>query len=205
VNGELRSIPLEKLAEYPGNPRRGNVDAIATSLQANGQFAPIVVRGSDYTVLSGNHTLQAARAIGLEALDAWVVEADEDRSRRIVLAANRTASLGSYDEGALLELLESVDDLGGTGYSDDDLGDLLASIEEHVEPDAPAPRDPAERPDPGQRMLVLDLTVEGYLWVQDGLREVCDRFGVASNVSAVVELLKADLGDDAPPYPPEEP
>lgn len=119
---------LTTLVEYPGNPRRGNVEAIRASLRANGQFQPLVVQVSTRQVLSGNHTLQAMRAEGFAHADVYFVDVDDETARRIVLAANRTADLGTYDNddlAALLQAFESPDGLEGTGYDADDLAALL--------------------------------------------------------------------------------
>ena len=42
----------------------------------------------------------------------------------MMLADNRASDLGSYDDNDLLMLLESLNDLEGTGYLPDDLDDL---------------------------------------------------------------------------------
>ena len=79
-------------------------------------------------MLAGNHTLMAALMLeeegrGLDGgLDCYVVDVTDREAERIVLADNRTADLGSYDDDGLLDLLESLgDDLSGTGYADDDV------------------------------------------------------------------------------------
>jgi acyl-CoA synthetase (AMP-forming)/AMP-acid ligase II len=66
-------------------------------------------------------TLLAARELGWDELDVWVVDVGEVEAKRIVAADNRTADMGLYDNEALLELLVSLPDLEGTGYTDTDL------------------------------------------------------------------------------------
>lgn len=128
---EVEQVALGDLSPYPGNARRGDVDAIADSLAVNGQFRPLVVQRSTGFVLAGNHTLQAAQKLGWPSVQVTYVDVDDDGARRIVVADNRTADLGGYDERALLDLLREIgDDLGGTGYDLDDFDDLLASIQE---------------------------------------------------------------------------
>ena len=131
--GTPRTLPPGELTPFHKNPRRGNVPAIAESLATNGQFRPIVVNAGTHTgrpneVLAGNHTLLAALMLeeegrGLDGgLDCYVVDVTDREAERIVLADNRTADLGSYDDDGLLDLLESLgDDLSGTGYADDDV------------------------------------------------------------------------------------
>lgn len=125
-------LPLDEVRTYEHNPRRGDIPAIAASLKANGQFAPIVVNRGTYTgrameVLAGNHTVLAAQKLGWSSLSAVVLDVDEEAGRRIVLAANRTHDLGTYDLRALAEILRGVDDPTGTGYDRDAIGRILAA------------------------------------------------------------------------------
>lgn len=129
-------LPVADLRPYRGNPRRGNVDAIAASLQAHGQYRPLVVNegtltGHTFEVLAGNHTLQAARKLGWETVLVSIVDVDETAAAKIVAVDNRTNDLAEYDEGALLKLLQSLDgDLDGTGYDLDALDELLKDDDE---------------------------------------------------------------------------
>lgn len=120
--GNIRTSELEP---YPGNARRGDVDAIAKSLEINGQFQPIIYQASTMYVLVGNHTLRAARKLRWANVEAAPVEVNDEQAKKIVLAANRTADLATYDLDALAALLSDVDDLDGTGFTDADLVGLL--------------------------------------------------------------------------------
>jgi ParB-like chromosome segregation protein Spo0J len=121
------------------NPRRGRVDQIAESLTKHGQYRPIVVNIGTHTgrkneVLAGNHTLIAARNLGWEKIDVGMIDVDEKMAKSIIAADNRLSDLGEYDDKALAELLSGLDDLTGTGYSDDDLAALLAQPPDDVPP-----------------------------------------------------------------------
>lgn len=128
-------VAIADLKGLPGNPRRGNVEAVASSLKENGQFRPIVVNARDMTVLAGNHTMQAAELLGWKRIRAFFVDVDQKGAKRIALADNRIAELGTYDDDALARMLRAVakgaDDLdealAGTGYGAGDLDRLLAS------------------------------------------------------------------------------
>lgn len=121
--------PWGELKPHPDNPRNGDTDAIAESLRVNGQYRPIVIT-EDGTILAGNHTYAAAGELGWDTLDAVVLAIDphSTEAKRIMLADNRTADLGRYDDGLLAGLLALLDDaeggLLGTGYDADDLADL---------------------------------------------------------------------------------
>lgn len=129
VTPVLERVDLADLSEYPGNARRGDVEAIRESIRENGVFAPLVVQRSTGHVLSGNHTFRAMLAEGMDQADAYMVDADDERARKIVLAANRTADRASYDDQALADLLQSVDTLEGTGYEESDLDKLLSGLQ----------------------------------------------------------------------------
>lgn len=164
---------VDDLQVFAGNPRRGAVEAIAGSLAKHGQYRPIVVNAGTHTgrrneVLAGNHTLLAARQLGWGHIDAAIIDVDDDTARSIVAADNRLADLGDYDDTALYELLSSVEDLEGTGYTNSDLEALGLALNPQVgtgDPDdaPPAPADPVS--ETGQiwalgrhRLLVGDCT-----------------------------------------------
>lgn len=145
ILGPIQRVRTSKLNLYPGNARRGDIDAIADSLKVHGQFQPIIVqRDTDY-VLIGNHTLKAARQLRWAEIDVAYLDVDEDKAKRIVLVANRTSDLGTYDLDALAALLTDLSDLDGTGYSDADLTGLLSAEDDALgEEDDEEP--PARKP-----------------------------------------------------------
>jgi ParB-like chromosome segregation protein Spo0J len=134
-------MPIDSLRPHPQNPRRGNIDLIAASLEAHGQYRPIIAR-SDGEVLAGNHTLAAARSLGWAEIAALRLDLDDEQAKRILLVDNRSAELGRYDDQALLEILEEIAateaGLGATGWADDDLASLEASLSAIAEEEASA-------------------------------------------------------------------
>lgn len=187
-------VPIDSLHQLPGNPRRGDVDAVAASLQRFGQRKPIVAR-ADGTITAGNHTWQAAKQLGWDEIAVVRVDDDDATASAFALADNRTAELGSYDDALLLDLIQSIDDkdlLADTGWSDDAVADLLAQIGSDL-PDLPPPDEAAEPP-------VEPLSKSGDVWVLGGHRVVC---GDATDVLAYDALLGGDKADCVwtdPPY-----
>jgi DNA modification methylase len=153
IISDLKNLatPIGLFKALPGNPRRGNVQAVVKSYEKFGQRKPIVARReTDGTliVISGNHQLLAAISLGWTHIAASIVDEDVTVSEAFALADNRTADLGTYDDKALAEMLErvAVDDsmLDATGYDLADLEKLLG-----IEPELPsegqimdAPTDP---------------------------------------------------------------
>lgn len=147
--GTLRSVDVEKLRHLPGNPRVGDIDAIAESLKRFGQYRPIVVRQETMEVLAGNHTLDAARSLEWKKIKAFLIDVDEDDAKRIALADNKIAELGSYDEGALGQMLATVgEDLSGLGWSEDEVAELIEGASQpDSEGSAPGEFDPVKPDD----------------------------------------------------------
>jgi ParB-like chromosome segregation protein Spo0J len=130
---EISYRATAELRTYYHNPRKGNTRAIAESLQVNSQYRPIVVNAGTHTgrpdeVLAGNHTLMAARDLGWEHIAVVTVDVDDDQAARIVAADNRTADLAEYDDRLLVELLEALPTLDGTGYDPGDLDQIVSRI-----------------------------------------------------------------------------
>lgn len=126
----VETIGINSVQPHPDNPRKGNLEAIAESLQRSGQYKPIVVQKSTGYVIAGNHTREAARDLGWEEISAVLLDADDEQAKVILLADNRTADLASYDQAKLYESLERLLDLEGTGYDLDyveSLGDALGA------------------------------------------------------------------------------
>lgn len=124
-------VGVDTLQEHPNNPRDGDVGAIVTSLQRNGMYRPLVVQRSTNFVLAGNHTLRAARLVMMPQVAVVFADVDDATAARILLVDNRASDLASYrDEelAALLHDLATNNDLLGTGYSPDDVDDLLAVL-----------------------------------------------------------------------------
>jgi hypothetical protein len=128
------AVDIETLKPLPGNPRKGNIDAIMASYTEFGQVKPIVVRpeaDGTATVIAGNHQLEAAKRLGWKQIAAVQFEADDQRAIAFALADNRTNELGHTDNDLLQDMLEQITDsyevlLDGLGWDEFE----LAAIEE---------------------------------------------------------------------------
>lgn len=122
--GELRT--------HPDNARRGDISAIAQSLERFGQLRPIVAL-RDGTIVAGNHTYRAAvEELGWDTVAAVRVDLTEEEATAYLLADNRTSELGTMDAEALAALVERAmmapGGLAGTGYTEADVDDLAAEL-----------------------------------------------------------------------------
>jgi DNA modification methylase len=182
-------VATDALVLDPRNARthgRRNLEAIQASLTQFGQRRPLVVTGG-MTVVAGNGTLEAARALGWADIAVTVVPSEwsAEQARAYALADNRTAELASWDEDVLLETLTELD---LAGWDMDVLGfeppDRLSGI---VEDEAPEPSD-----DP--------ITRPGDVWALGGHRLLCGDSTDASQVSRLMEKTTARMMFTDPPW-----
>lgn len=187
---EHLAVPIGGLKHYGRNPRRGDVDLIASSLKRNGQYKPVTVRTGTNEILAGNHTVKAARQLGWTHIAATFMDVSDEDAARIVLTDNRTSDQGTYDMDQLQALLGSLPDLEGTGYTDDDL-EAMYPAQEPATPKLGADEYPETVP---------PISKPGDVWILGRHRLVV---GDATDPHAWHQLLgdkRADLMWTDPPY-----
>lgn len=207
VRPEIAALakPINEFQPHPKNVRQGDVGAIAESLKAHGQYKPIVVQKNTNFVLTGNHTLQAARQLGWAEIAAVYVDCDDDQALRILLVDNRTNDLAMYDDRALAELLTelatSEDGFDGSLFTGDDLDDLLFRLEGTVgnaTEGSALDEKAAEYAQRDTRTLLLPFTTDEYVAIVGklaGLRKAYETESNSATVMRAVSDAHAGLGD----------
>jgi DNA modification methylase len=196
--------PLDRLRPYDRNARThsdGQVAQIAASIVEFGWTNPVLADGQG-NVIAGHGRLAAAKQLGLDTVPVLVLDhLTEAQRRAYVLADNKLALNAGWDEELLAAELHALNgdgfDLGLTGFSDEELADLMAPLDDEPEGDAAdggdddddtpePPRDPVSRP--------------GDLWHFGTHRLLC---GDSTNASAVATLMAGEnavLVFTSPPY-----
>jgi DNA modification methylase len=189
------AVSIDSISLHPRNPRVGNVAAVAASLGRFGQQKPVVVQASTRHVVAGNHLLQAARSLGWTTIAASIEDLDDADALAFMLADNRTADLGGYDEQLLAAILAEnavADNLAATGYDADDVAALLAAagLTRNEDPDAVP-----DRPAPD------DLYVElGQTWQLGRHRLAIGDSTAPRDVDRLTAAASVDLIWTDPPY-----
>ena len=105
------AVPCDGLVLDPANARKHgapNLEAIQGSLTVYGQRKPIVANRRTRTVIAGNGTLEAARALGWTHIAVVFTDDDPVTAAGFAIADNRTAELAEWDAEALDRLLREV-------------------------------------------------------------------------------------------------
>ncbi|TPW00706.1 MAG: modification methylase DpnIIB [bacterium] len=196
--------PLDRLRPYDRNARThsdGQVAQIAASIVEFGWTNPVLADGQG-VVIAGHGRLAAAQRLGLDTVPVLVLDhLTEAQRRAYVLADNKLALNAGWDEELLAAELRALNgdgfDLGLTGFSDEELADLMAPLDDGPEEDAAGgvddddaapepPHDPVSRP--------------GDLWHFGPHRLLC---GDSTDAAAVAMLMAGEtaaLVFTSPPY-----
>lgn len=197
----IEQWPIERLVPYSRNARThsdAHVAQIAGSIAAFGFLNPILV-DTQAGVLAGHGRLLAARKLQLEQVPVIVLDhLSETQKRAYILADNKLAELAGWDDEALAselaELLDSEIDVGGLGFSDDELRVLLADLGQEAAESSDAdeeeiPEAPAE-----------PVTRAGDIWLVGKHRLICGDCRDRSVVARLFDGAPANLVVTSPPY-----
>jgi DNA modification methylase len=192
---------IETLIPFARNPRthsEAQIAKLASSIVEFGWTQPILVDGAN-GIIAGHGRLAAARKLDL--LEVPVIELGHltpAQKRAYVIADNRLALDAGWDEELLslelAELSEAGYDLTMTGFSNEEIEELLVGAEQGLQDEAPADADevPEAPANPVSRL--------GDVWQIGAHRLIC---GDATDPAVVRSLMageQAALCFTSPPY-----
>lgn len=126
---------IEDLHPHPQNYRQhpvNQIELIANSLRSHGQQKPIVI-SEDNTILAGHGVWEAAAQANLSSLSCVVYTGPNPEAFLII--DNRSSELAVDDTYRLAELLRDMDtgaDLPETGYTAEEIEDLLRLLADNT-------------------------------------------------------------------------
>lgn len=177
---EVTYRKVEDLIPYARNARTHSdeqVARIAASIKEFGWTNPIIIDGENGIVAGHGRTL-AARKLGLTEVPCIELKnLTETQKRAYILADNRLALDAGWDNEMLaIELGDLKDagvDLELTGFSDEELDELLATPTESVDGDEDEAPEPQEDP----------VSKRGDVWILGAHRVMCGDSCSADDIS----------------------
>jgi ParB-like chromosome segregation protein Spo0J len=200
-------VPIESVESHPENPRRGNLEKIATSLETYGQTKSIVVQDSTGYIVAGNHTrLAAMERLGWKQIAAVRADLPDDEALGYLMMDNAASDDGSYDDTARISILERLQEQGRivqAGYSPDDLDDIIAAAKQTATTaieefqggysetdDEVAERQATRLAGEPMREVVLMLSEADYAQFATHVK-ICQReWGLAGTTATLVEAVR---------------
>lgn len=200
-------VRIDEITRHPRNARQHLTRALVrASLEAHGQYKPLVVQRSTGFILAGNGTHREMEALGWSEADVSYGDWSDDEALQILLVDNRTSDDSGYDDEALAALLVELagdDDaakaLAGTGYSEADVAHLLYRLEKPEEATAFLEQFMGDDDEPPVAVETAEgilyrisylVSAEDRVMVNTTLREARDQFKVESSAEALVEVVR---------------
>ncbi len=155
LNGfPVKRMLVHELTAAPYNPRRitdEQLTALGKSIAEFGLVEPIIYNKQTKHVVGGHQRIAALIAQGETETDVVIVDLPEAKEKALNVALNKIS--GEWDNDKLSDLLRELQDVGEiewTGFSQEELADLLAPpiIEGLTDPDE-IPEDVETRCKPG--------------------------------------------------------
>ena len=199
----VEQVPLDQLRPDPANPRRiseEELDALERSLRQFGFVQPVVARRDDATVIGGHQRLVAARRLGLTTVPVIWLDISPEQARLLGLALNKIS--GSWDDALLARLLAELQavpnlDLSLTGFDEDEVRDLLRSLEVREKRERQEAFDLDEALEEARR---APRTKPGDLWILGDHRLLCGDATKAEDVDRLLDGAEPRLLATDPPY-----
>jgi len=195
----IQKINIEKLKAAEYNPRKDltledeEYQKIKRSLTEFGYVAPVIVN-SDMTVIGGHQRLKVLKELGYKEIECNIVDLDKNKEKALNIALNKIS--GEWDNDKLEELLaelkETDIDMDMTGFSLDEVDDILKDIIGSKEDDFNLTEALSEIEEP--------ITKKKDIWRLGRHRLMCGNSTSKENVNKLMNKRQANLILTDPPY-----
>lgn len=192
--------PVERLRPRATNPRTHGpeqVAKLAASLAEFGFTQPILAE-PDGGVVAGHGRLLAAKELGLSEVPVIPLDyLTPEQVRAYVIADNRLALDAGWDEELLAAELAALNDAGFdlalTGFTDDELAEMLGPLDEEQ---AVGIGEPDQVPE----LAPAPVSRRGDLWKLGAHRLLCGDATARGDVDRLLQGTRADMVWTDPPY-----
>lgn len=134
-------VPITRVQQHPDNANNGDLDSIIESIKINGYNSPIIVERATGYIVAGNHRYQALHALGATQVPVIWTDMTREQALRYMVADNRTGQKAVTDDALMIEILNQLQEtdtgLFGTGYTEDELTNLILSQDQAPLPEVP--------------------------------------------------------------------
>ena len=191
------TVRLDTLTPDPQNTRRHdarNLAEITASLRRWGQYRDFVVQRQGMIIRVGNGMYAAMLAMGMTEGTAKILDLTDHEAAALSIMDNRSAELAEWDDLALQQVLAGLpnDLLGVTGFSEDEIGRLVAGMDDMPPP--PPDGGGLDSTPPADTLCVVgayrfEIDRPSYNRLIEGIRQEC-----GFDEDAVIAGIKRRLG-----------
>ena len=195
----FQMIEIEKLKPANYNPRKDlkpedeEYQKIKKSILEFGYVDPIIAN-ADMTVIGGHQRLKVLKDLGYKEIECIVVDLDKNKEKALNIALNKIT--GEWDnqklEDLLLELKEADFDLSITGFTFDEVDNMLKDITGSKE----------DNFDLDQALEEIDepITKPGDIWILGKNKLMCGDSTQKEDVEKLINNQNIEMIFTDPPY-----
>lgn len=195
----IQKINILKLKPSEYNPRKDlqpedeEYIKIKNSILEFGYVAPVIIN-ADMTVIGGHQRLKVLKELGYEEIQCIVVDLDKNKEKALNLALNKISGEWDNDklEAILAELKETDIDMDMTGFSFDEVDNMLKDITGSKEDDFDVDQALNEIEEPTSK--------PGDVWILGRHRLMCGNSTQKEEVMRLMNKQEADMLLTDPPY-----
>ena len=195
----IQKLKIENLKPAEYNPRKDlkpedeEYQKIVRSINEFGYVDPIIVN-KDLTVIGGHQRLKVLKEQGYTEIECNVVDLDKDKEKALNLALNKISGEWDNDklEQLLAELREADIDMDITGFSNDEIDDILKDAIGSQEDDFDI--------DDALEEIDEPITKKGDIWILGNHKLMCGDSTKEEDVLKLMNKEEADLIITDPPY-----
>lgn len=199
VTSTIEHIYVDALIPYARNSRthsQEQVAQVAASIREFGFTNPVLVDSSG-GIIAGHGRVMAARLLGMQSVPCLrLSHLTEAQKRAYVIADNKLAINAGWDNELLaLELRDLAEmdfEMELTGFSEDEIGELLGELDATPEGNADADEVPEMHP--------VAISKPGDVWMLGNHRIMCGDSTSADSVAVLLGDRKPHLMVTDPPY-----
>lgn len=195
----IQKIKIESLKPAEYNPRKDlkpedeEYQKIKKSITEFGYVAPVIVN-SNMTVIGGHQRLKVLKELGYTEVECVVVDLDQEKEKALNIALNKIS--GDWDNDKLEELLAELKqtdiDMDITGFSFDEVDEILKDITGSKEDDFDLDQALVEIEEP--------ISKRGDVWILGKNRLMCGDSTQKEDVMHLMNSQEADMLLTDPPY-----
>ena len=138
MNAQRQEVLISELSEWKNNSRihtQRNLLTIKNSLEKFGQMKPLIVQKSSMSIIAGNGTFQAMKALGWEKADCYIIDIDDKKAEAYCIVDNRATDQSEWDQKTLMEVLQDLSEfdeelLNCTGFDATEMEKMLQFLED---------------------------------------------------------------------------
>jgi len=189
---EIKKVKVKDIKYAPYNPRKISdevLEKLKRSIQEFGYVEPIIVNKRTMNIVGGNQRLKALKDLGVEEVQAVIVDLDDTHEKSLNLALNKIS--GEWDYPKLKDLLEELDtgeiDIEITGFGMEELEQLMTEFDFLTPEETRIPK-------------IEERTSYGDIWKLGNHRVAC---GDCTDIELIKKLLngqKINTVITSPPY-----